>query len=52
LNRSEKLAELLQSLKRSDKSAKKPKAPEEKRKEAEKLQLKTFQAIEIEVPTR
>lgn len=51
LNRSEKLAELRQSLARFDKSAKKLKALEEKRKEVEKLQLKKFQAIEIEVPT-
>ncbi|PNF24958.1 hypothetical protein B7P43_G09163 [Cryptotermes secundus] len=50
LNRSEKLAELRTSLTRFDKSAKKLKALEEKRKEAEKLQLKKFQAIEIEVP--
>jgi hypothetical protein len=51
LNRSEKLAELRQSLARFDKGARKLKALE-KRKEVEKLQLKKFQAIEIEVPTR
>jgi ribose 1,5-bisphosphokinase PhnN len=52
LKRSEKLAELQQSLKRFDNSARKLKALEEKRKEVEQLQLKKFQAIEIEVPTR
>jgi hypothetical protein len=52
LNRSAKLAELQQSLSKFSESAVKLKALEDKRKELEKPQLKKFQAIEIEVPTR
>jgi hypothetical protein len=52
LTRSARLAELRQSLSRFDESAAKLKALEEKRKKFEKPQLKEFQAIEIEVPTR
>jgi len=52
LTRSARLTELRQSLSRFDKSAAKLKALEEKRKKLEIPQLKKFQAIEIEVPTR
>lgn len=52
LTRSARLAELRQSLSRFDASAAKLKALEEKRKTLEIPQLKKFQAIQIEVPTR
>jgi hypothetical protein len=52
LTGSAKSAKLRQSLSRFNESAAKLKALEEKRKKLEIPQLKKFQAIEIEVPTR